>query len=185
MKIHFTQSAEDLYAFQKFFFAHSLRRLLKPLHMKLLLGAVTLILGLAFVRELISFASDLIAVDWGSSYLVVQVFTNHIIIFIVAFIVFLLYRNLATKRLIDRSIRNNPDMLGDREIEFLDGKVMVSTPQSYTEYEASAFTDWASTAENEFLMLGKNKTLFIPRSAFDELQHGEYLTWRDTFLSKN
>ncbi|MEM7370291.1 MAG: YcxB family protein [Bacteroidota bacterium] len=185
MNISFTQTAEDLYAFQRFFFVYSLRRFFKPLYKKLLVGAVSLVLIIAFLRELLAFGRDLMAVDWGSSYAVVQVFMSHVIIFIVLFVVFLLYRNFATKRLIDRSIRYNSELLGEREIEFREGGLVVTTPSSSTEYESNTFRDWASTDHSEFLMMGKKSTIFMPRRAFDELQYGEYLSWREANISNN
>ncbi len=86
---------------------------------------------------------------------------------------------------IQKTLRQNPYLIGPQEIELKDNKLIWKTPTTKTEYLREAFISFEITAEYFYLYKGNYSALIIPKSSNSFDDHlDKWLSKSDSFLNK-
>lgn len=79
-------------------------------------------------------------------------------------------------RAMKKMIKNNPQLTGEREMEFKDETFRIQTPESNSEIRYDSLFKWESTGEYEYLFQSKQIAFIIPRHVFaDELEYQAFV----------
>jgi succinate dehydrogenase hydrophobic anchor subunit len=88
--------------------------------------------------------------------------------YFIMLILFILILRLVIIQRTKKLIRNNPHLIGDREIEFLPNSIQVRTKIYNTEYYFEAFIRAEEIKDYYFLYISNDSALIFPKRAFSD-----------------
>ncbi len=157
MELKFILEQEDVQAFNKHYFRKKTSFIQK--HLKWLLFAVYLIYMLSTLKRPVS--EEIL--DWGNWVI--------LLLSIGVFSMIGVRSKRLTKRNVTKMVKEYPNMVGERQVAFLDDVIIYITERSKTEFKYTSFLNYEETAEYFVLYLTKQNAIIIPKRAFDNNEH--------------
>ena len=151
IKYEFT--ADDLTAFNKYYYKHFAPRFTRYFFIIIIIGALIGLKDSLFSREYWQNPDMLSLVP---------------VAFILFVFIFVFRRGGLIRRSIKRYAKNNPHLFGPMEITLTDEKIITQGTHTKTEYDYVSFAGLIETDKYYFLMRGKQSALIIPRQAVND-----------------
>lgn len=181
MTITFDQTKEDISHLQRFFMRNGIRSFFAPLPRKILLGLFGLFLLGILIWQLSQIIEDWMLNPPGSVKELLLPFLSHPIPLACVVVALIVKRRLSYRRLSTLAVKKNPLLIGQREVVFGEDKLTVTTPNGTEEFQYDSIIDWTHSAFHEYVMVGDNVAISIPRRAFDSDQYEQYLSLKERY----
>ena len=80
------------------------------------------------------------------------------------------------KGAMEKLIKNNPQLIGEREMEFFDETFRITLPDEVAEIRYEGVYKWESNDEYDYIFKSKNLAFIIPRRIFaNEMEYQEFV----------